>query len=352
MKVAIDTRPFENQSAQRGIGMYTSHLIRYLRRRPDVEVVELKSGRVEKDVDVVHYPWFDFYFHTLPLRKERPTVVTIHDVTPLVLTDWYPPGIKGRLRFEMQKLALKSVKMVVTDSVVTTKDVVKYLGMKKEKVKTVHLAPQDGLEGEVSEEMKGKVRRKFSLPDEFVLYVGDVNRNKNLLSLVEACKHAEISLIIVGKQAVEEKISDKEKGHVELRDLERLLGEYGNDPQVRRLGFVDTGDLAVVFGLASLYCQPSLYEGFGVPVLEAMKCGCPVLASKRGSLPEIGGAAAIYTEPTMEKLVKGIQLILGLSKTQRKRLIQEGQKQARRFSWEKTAEKMAQVYSAVMGRNY
>ena len=352
MKVAIDTRPLQNLSASRGIGVYTSHLIKYLHKSGEVEVVELKSGKVPETVDLIHYPWFDLFFHTLPLRKDKPTVVTIHDVTPLVLPEFYPPGIKGRINFELQKLALRRTDAVMTDSEVSRRDMIKYLPVRSEKVHKVHLAPQDGLEIETGDDLLTMVKEKFKLPKEFVLYVGDVNRNKNLLSLVQACKQLEIGLVIVGKQAVNDgilkQVQDDGIIHPELQDLVRLLEEYGKDPQIMRLGFVETKDLAVIYRLASLFCLPSLYEGFGVSVLEAMKCGCPVLAAKRGSLPEIGGSAAIYVEPTVDRLMKGIKMILNLSPTQRKRLIQEGQKRAMLFSWKKTAKEVLEVYKEVL----
>ena len=89
MLAAIDIRPLGNQSASRGIGMYTGHLIRYLKKIPGLEVAEIKEGELPEKTDVVHYPWFDLYFRTLPMRRKRPTVVTVHDVIPLVLKEFY-----------------------------------------------------------------------------------------------------------------------------------------------------------------------------------------------------------------------------------------------------------------------
>ncbi len=371
MKIGIDTRPLANLSATRGIGVYTSHLVRYLKKM-GVEVVEVKEGRVPEGVSLIHYPFFDLYFPTLPLIKKLPTVVTIHDVTPLVLPELYPPGIKGRIWFRLQKWSLGGVRGIITDSEVSKRDIVEQLGILKEKVETVYLAPQDGLGETPTEKTMTVVKEKYRLPEQFVLYVGDVNMNKNLISLVRACKQVELPIAIVGKQAAASNAVGTESNSVgsidkigatsnvaekigkninaEQIDLVRLKQEFGNDPKVLRLGYVPIEELGAVYRHASLYCQPSLYEGFGVSMLEAMTCGCPVVATKRGSLMEIGGKAAVYTEPEMEKLAKAIQFVIQLSPTQRKRLVQEGHKQAERFSWEQTAQQTYAVYKRAVGQ--
>lgn len=344
MRVALDTRPLQNQSASRGIGVYTSHLLKYLQKIPDLEIIELKSGK-SADIDLIHYPWFDFYYRTLPIRKSHPIVTTIHDVTPLVLKEFYPVGLRGKINFKLQKFALKNVSAVLTDSDVSRTDISRYLPVPAEKVHTVHLAAQEGLISEPSIELKKQVINKFKLFNPYILYVGDVNMNKNLISLVKACIQAQIELLIVGKQALSPNF---DHSHPENRDLALLQDKYAREPLIRRLGFVQTQDLSVLYGLATAYCQPSLYEGFGLQLLEAMQCQCPVIAAKRGSLPEIGGKAAIYVEPQTDKIAKAIEFVLDLSPTQRKRLIQEGQKQAQKFSWEKTARETFEVYVKVL----
>jgi glycosyltransferase involved in cell wall biosynthesis len=345
MVIALDTRPLHNQSAVRGIGVYTSSLIKQFKQIPNLEIIEISKGRVSDGIDLIHYPWFDFYFRTLPLSAPLPTVVTIHDVTPLVLKDFYPPGIKGRLNFQIQKYALKKVQAVITDSEVSRLDVINYLPVAENKVVTIHLAPQEGLISHPITELKHKVIQKYQLYDPYILYVGDVNRNKNLITLVEACVELKIKLLIVGKQAVN---TDYDHSHIENQDLVTLQTKYSKNQYIKTPGFVSVEELSALYNLAEAYCQPSLYEGFGVPILEAMRCGCPVIASKQGSLPEIGGSATIYTEPTREKLIKTINFVQQLSETQRIRLIQEGRKQAQKFSWKTTAQKTHQVYRDIL----
>ncbi len=181
MVVGIDTRPLANESATRGIGMYTKHLIAHLAEIEDTEVFEIKQGATPKQVELIHYPFFDLFFPTLPLWKSKPTVVTIHDVTPLVLPHLYPAGVKGKVNLVRQKAALKSVKAILTDSVASRNDIVSFLGAPLEKVFVVPLAAQDGLEGIVSEDLK-TISEKYKLPARYVVYVGDINPNKNVPS--------------------------------------------------------------------------------------------------------------------------------------------------------------------------
>lgn len=346
MHVALDVRPLSNQSAGRGIGVYTDHLRTYLQSTiPGIRVTELKDGVTPGDVDVLHYPYFDLFFLTLPLYKRKPTVVTIHDVTPLVLPELYPPGIKGKIKLQLQNFSLKTVKAVVTDSQRSKIDIVNYLKYPESRVHVVPLAPQDGLLNRVDAEIIDKVRKTYRLPTDFVLYVGDINPNKNIPTLVQACKELGIALLIAGKAAVRTKY---DKYHPENKDLVAVQKAARQDETIRLLGYVPSEELSALYHLASVYCQPSLYEGFGIPVLEAMHCGCPVVASKAGSLEEIGGTAAVYVAPSVDKIAKGIHFVLNLTGAQRQRLVQEGKKQAAKFSWEKAARETYAVYTKIL----
>jgi glycosyltransferase involved in cell wall biosynthesis len=366
MKVAIDTGPLSGGHAVRGVGVYTRNLVNQFKfkyKREGSEVTEFSGGRIPRGVEVVHYPYFDLWWRSLPLVKRKPTVVTIHDVTPLVYPEYYPPGRRGRVNLTWQKLALRGVKAVVTDSECSKRDIHKYLGVPLAKIHRVYLAGQPEVLGEVSEKKLEEVRENYKLPERFVLYVGDVNWNKNLTSLVEAVgriKNQELrikergnskletgnlKLVVVGKQAVAE---DYDREHIENLPLAEFQKSCEEGEGVLRLGFVPVEDLGAIYRLATCYSQPSYYEGFGLVILEAMSAGCPVVCTKGGSLPEIGGKAAIYTGTTAESLAKGIEVVLGLTEAQRKRLVQEGKRQAEKFSWEKCARKMVEVYGKVV----
>ncbi len=344
MIVGIDTSPLAGQSATRGIGMYTKHLVSHLAEIGETEVFEITDGEIPKQVQIIHYPFFDLFFATLPMIRKRPTVVTIHDVTPLVLPQLYPVGLKGKFNLVRQKLALRSVNAILTDSVASRNDIVKYLNVALEKVFVVPLAAQEGLDIMASDELKA-IGEKFKLPSRYVVYVGDVNPNKNLRSLVNACESIECSLLIVGKQAVNQ---DIDTNHPETQDLVWLQKKATESPYLRLLGYVETSELAGIYRMASMACIPSLYEGFGLPVLEAFSCGCPVVTTKNGSLPEVGGDAAIYAHQDSKGLAKAISFVLKLNDTNRQKLVQLGFKQAKKFSWRETADKTRSIYQQIL----
>jgi glycosyltransferase involved in cell wall biosynthesis len=340
IKVFIDKGPLKNESAFRGVGEYTRNLIEALGKQGNLELVG-----ADKNPDIVHYPYFDLFFLTLPFSKKCPTVVTIHDVIPLIFPKHYPPGIRGSLKFQLQKLSLKSVSAVITDSENSKKDIIKYLGCPKEKVFVIPLAPARGFKQSAFSIQHSAIREKYLLPEHFVLYVGDVNYNKNILGLVEACKKINIPLVIVGKQARQE---DFNREHIENQPLVQLIEEYGDEPLVKRIGFIPTNDLVTIYNLATVYCQPSFYEGFGLPILQAMACGCPVVAANTGSLPEICGNAAIMVNPNDIKSIAGGLREVVENEDLRRDLIKKGLNQVKKFSWEKTAEETIRVYERVL----
>jgi len=347
MKVAIDISPLKSAHQFRGIGAYTKQLVKALQslKVADFAVELIEKGGPAKDCDLIHYPYFDLFWTTLPLIKKRRTVVTVHDVTPLVFPKHYPPGIKGRLKLQAQKLSLRRVDAVICDSKNSKNDIFDYLNYPKEKIFVVYLAPSTEFRPIKSILKLQKVKKKYKLPSKFVLYVGDVNYHKNILGLAKACKLIGFPLVIVGKQAAEKKF---DRPHVENQPLTQLMKLYGKDPQIFRLGFVPEEDLVVIYNLATVYCQPSFYEGFGLPVIEAMACGTPVVTSQESSLPEVAGEAAVTVDPDdINDIAHGLKLALEDSDL-REDLIQRGLKQAKKFSWERTAHETYKVYQKVV----
>lgn len=341
MRIAIDVSPLKSAHKFRGVGFYTKRLIKALRliKVPDFSVRLIEQGEIPKDADLVHYPYLDLFFLSLPIKKPKPTVVTIHDVIPLIFPEHYPKGIRGWLKFQIQKFSLKRVSAVITDSKNSKGDIVRYLDFPKEKIHVVSLAP--------SKEFKPiTIKQKYNLPERFVLYVGDINWNKNVPGLVRACEELKIPLVIVGKQA---KSCDYDKTHPENQDLVWLQSAISNQQSaIIPTGFVPTKDLVTIYNLASVYCQPSFYEGFCLPVLEAMACGTPVVCSKVSSLPEVVDDVAIFVDPNdYNSIAGGIKKVIEnkkLSETLRKR----GLLQARKFSWQKTARETIRVYAKVI----
>lgn len=335
IKVGFITTPLSDSNSARGVGFYTRRLLPELKKQAsnfDIEILEIEnySQLSTLNYQLIHYPFFDLFKHTLPIFKKTKTIVTIHDVIPLEFPDHYPPGLRGRINLQLQKLALSGVEEVITDSYASVKSIHKYLQVPHNKLKLVYLAA-DPIFKKVS-----TPKNKYQLPKKFVLYVGDINYNKNIPNLVAACRLAKLPLVIVGKQAAE--LEKLDLSHPELSHLSmnhELITQHS-----LRLGFVSDSDLVDIYNLATVYCQPSFAEGFGLPVLEALACGTPVVCSNTSSLPEIAGEVATYFDPYDTKAIS--QAIL------RAMNYQLSTNYTPRFSWTKTAEQTLQVYQETL----
>lgn len=349
MKVAIDSGPLVSGHAIRGIGAHTKLLMEHLEKIEGVkvDVIDFSKNDLSK-YDITHYPSFNPFFLTLPFRKPTKRVVlTVHDLIPLIYPKHYPPGIRGRLNFFIQKILVKNVDAIITISETSKKDICRFLNVFPDKVKVIYLAPREVFREIKEPTILNEIRKKYSLPRDFVLYVGDVNYNKNLLGLAEACKLAHAPLVVVGKQAKSEEIDRK---HIENRSFIRFLNKFGGDPLVIRVGFVPDSDLAVIYNLATLYCQPSFYEGFGLAVLEAFVSGCPVVASQTQSLVEIGEPACVFFDPKNSKdMAESISTVL-TDEVLRNQLRETAKVFVKNYSWGKTARETLEVYKEVLKR--
>ena len=345
MRVAIQS--FKNTGhAGRGVGVYGEQLIKYLKEIEDVEVIEFSDINEihKKNVDVVHFLVFDLFQNTLPSNISIPSVVTVHDVTPLVFKKEYPSGIKGALNLFVQKRALKKIDKIITISNNSKKDINKHLGIDNKKIKVIYSG--FGEQFKIANDRKEQkiVRDKYKLPDRYAFYSGNVNWNKNIVGMTDACIDADLDLVIVGKS-----FEQKENiNHPEMRSYKQFLEKYENHPQVHILGFVPDGDLVAILNQATVALFVSFYEGFGFPILEAQACGVPVISAKTSSMPEIGGSGALYIDPKdIKEISCKITTVLNDEKL-RNDLIDEGLLNIKRFSWKKTAEETYQLYKDLL----
>lgn len=345
MKITIDVSPLHSTHQYRGIGSYTRNLVDAL-KKVDKKNEYLSISKDEEinqlNPDIIHYPYFDFFQLTLPLKKIKPTVVTIYDVIPLIFTKHFPPGLKGKLKLEIQKHSLRGVKAIITISENSKKDIVKYFGIAKEKIFVTYLAAGKEFKKLEIRSLKLGIKQKYQLPDTFALYVGDVNYHKNIPGLIRAMAkiNKTVSLVLAGKAFKEEELK-------ETKEIVQLIKELKLRDRIKLLGYLPESELVAVYNLATVYCQPSFYEGFGLPVLEAMACGCPVVTANTGSLPEICGSAAVMIDPyDVSDIARGINRAVE-NKSIRNDLINKGFKQVNKFSWEKTAQKTLAVYNQV-----
>lgn len=345
LKVLIDTSPLGNANAVRGVGMYTRLLLDYLAK---IEKIELFSSTTEikkgDSLDLVHYPFYDLFFSTLPLIQTKPTVVTVHDVIPLIFPDFYKPGKKGMIKFFKQKVALKKVDGIITDSQTSKMDIIDHLGIDPEKVHVVPLAANPYLKAQ-EEKIINRVRREYRLPSSYILYVGDINYNKNIPQLIKSLKYLphNVKLVCVGKSFYPHEIPEWQ-----WIETQMAMSEVENRVKfITNVNTDDISDLAAIYSGAIAYVQPSLYEGFGLPVLEAMQCKTPVVSAKNSSLIEVGGEEVVFVEPQAEDIARGVEEVLGWSKTKRIEKSRSAFKWSQKYSWEKTAKETARVYKLV-----
>lgn len=345
IKVRLDTSPLQTGHERRGIGVYTRLLEQYLSAEPDITLIS--NHKNNGQVDLVHYPFFDFFFPTLPIKPWLKTVVTIHDVIPLIYPNQYPAGKKGALILTKQRFALKFVSAVITDSEVSRYDIHQHLKTPLDKIFVVHLAGQPEL-SPANETLIKQVKKKFGLKKPYALYVGDINFNKNLPQLIKMLKYLpeEIQLVCFGKAMRES----------DIPEWKAIITQAALSNVESRICFIsdvkpdDFSTLAALYSGSLCYVQPSLYEGFGLPVLEAMQCATPVVVSNSASLPEISGDAGLLVDPEAEALADGVLKVFNYSTSVRQKNISLGITHANTFSWKRTAQNTIDVYRKVLNR--
>jgi glycosyltransferase involved in cell wall biosynthesis len=333
IKVSIATG---NHSKGRGVGIYGESLSRALQKSPELSLTD-------KNPDLIHYPFFDLFFHTLPDEKGKPVIVTIHDLTPLVLSSRYPKGIHGTINLFRQWLSLRRVTAIITDSQNSKNDIARIFRISPDKIFVTPLAVSDDYQKVPTIKQLLEVKEKYNLPNKFVLTLASgPNPNKNLPSLAEATDRLGTPLVIAGGGMLQE---IKGPVHPELIDLVRLQ-VYNH---IIYPGRISNAEFNAMLHMANLYVHPSLYEGFGLPLLEAMTAGCLVVSSNTSSSPEIYHDNAITFNPQkLKSMERAIKKALALTPTQKAKQIDEAREKSKQFSWKKTAKLTLAVYQEVL----
>ena len=269
------------------------------------------------EVDLVHCTTL------IPLATKRPMVATVHDVAFLHYPEFFTR--RGNRVFRRSIAALKSRAAKVLCSSSATLNDLRDLGFSEERLRFVPLGVRGAV---VTDEDRARVREKLSLPKEYLLFVGTLEPRKNLERLVTAlAMDANLPpLIVAGLDG---------------------WGEMGNvsGGDVRFVGYVDEWNLPALYDQASVLCYPSLWEGFGLPILEAMSHGTPVVTSSGTSTEEVAGGAAVLVEPTsVEDILRGIREALN----SRADLSSRGRTRAAAATWTNTARETAAVYDEVL----
>lgn len=350
MRIAISTQPLSSGHKTRGVGVYTRELITALKKNNSVSIQEFSNVReIPQEADLVHFTNFDPFFITLPLFIKKPFVVTVHDFIPLVFPEHFKRGIRGEFKWQIQKWSISRASRIITDSNNSKNDVIKILHRPADTTDVVALAPSSAFTKPISTDAVKRVTMKYSLPKRFVVYVGDINWNKNILGLLNAWQ----ILIAKGAMRSGEKLflvgqaflSDSK----EAKTIDTYIKKFHLELSVMRLGRISDDDLPALLSQSVMCVLPSYYEGFGLPVLEAMKAGTVVIATHGGSLKEIAGPSFICDPNDRESIARKIEEAFSLSQLKREELIREGHTWADKFSWDRVAHETIAVYNRALG---
>lgn len=287
-----------------------------------IEVPRILNGILP---DVFHAPSI-----AAPLLQRFPTVITIHDLIPFIFPKYYPRH--SLLYLPVLKAVAKKAGLILVPSESTQEDVVKILKISPEKIRITPEGPEKIFNPRAAEAEKEAVQRNFKLTENFFLTVVNPRPHKNfaeLLKAFSALKEKNITLTVVGQ------VSDK--------DL-KLTTRAGLEKRVFFLGDVPDNVLAVLYQTALAFVFPSLYEGFGLPVLEALACGAPVICSNSSCLPEVVGDAGLMIDPKNSSSITEAMKEIIKNSSLREQLIVKALKRASLFSWEKTAELTLKAY--------
>ena len=347
-----------------GSGQYICQLTAALREVTpdlDVELVEPRSrsdfgkvwfeqigfpravARMKADVAFVPY-WAP------PLRCAVPIVCTIHDVIPLALPQ-YRGAIKHRVYSSLARAASAGARAILTDSEHSKRDILRLLPVQPDRVSVVPLAADPGLTPNVRQVDGARVRERYNLPEGYVLYLGGFDPRKNIETLLQVftwCGDTighEYQLVINGM--ADDRVTTNAGGKTTLG---QLVADLELTDVVRLIGRVADEDKPAVLALARCFLFTSAYEGFGLPPLEAMACGVPVVGSNASSLPEVVGNAGMLVEPLNARRMAGSVIAVCTDDELHDRLAQRALLRAAQFTWQRTALETAVVLRAACRR--
>jgi glycosyltransferase involved in cell wall biosynthesis len=288
----------------------------------------------QNPVDIYHTQYITPFF----VPRKIKIITTIHDIS----FNFFPRLIKfSDLLFlkTLIPLSLRRADKVIAVSHFTKNEIVKHYKTSPEKIEVAPNAASDSFSRKIfsSEELE-KARKKYALPEKFILYLGTLQPRKNIPFLIKGYgkirdKIPSVKLVIAGR-----------KGHNFDKRISMVIKKHRLENDVIFPGFIDEKDKPMLFSLASTFVFPSLYEGFGIPLLEAMGQGIPVLCSDIPSFREVGGKAAVYFNPLALDDLAGKLYNVFVDQKLRQNLIEKSKQQLKLFSWAKSAEKLIRVY--------
>jgi glycosyltransferase involved in cell wall biosynthesis len=371
VKIAIDARKWRDY----GIGTYVRNLVRHLAQLDRettyflfcdpadeatlrdlaanfVPVVDSSRGYRLREhvsipmklrrlgVDLLHSPHY-----VLPLLCRRRAVVTIHDCIHLLFPQYLPNRMALTYAQRMMGHAVKASALVFTVSEASRRDILRfYPHADPERLQVVPNAIDPTILEHPGEEEMERVKERYQIRGRFVLYAGNIKPHKNLERLIAAFAllkqrpgHEDLKLLIIGDETSK------------YSSLRRRVETAGVRHDVRFFGFVPDYTLSALYRLAAVFAFPSLYEGFGLPPLEAMSTGTPVVTSRISSLPEVVGDAAVLVDPySVEDIADGLDRVLS-DEALRATLVERGHARVAQFSWERSVRAIHDGYMKVLG---
>jgi len=365
MRIAFDGTTL--RPGRTGVGYYTEHLLHHLAQEAaGDEIVVVSNCPVETaaplppSVRVVTSSWrlprlvwmqtlaplllkqlrIDVAHFTngmVPVWSRVPTVVTIHDMSLTLLPKYHPPR-RVLLNRPLVDLAARRADAIITVSQSAAHDITRLYGLAPDRVHVVHEAAAPAFCRITDTSELDRVRRRYDLADRIILYVGTIEPRKNLPKLIEgfARRHKAgdlpHQLVCVGPYGW---LSG---------DIEQQIDRLQIADAIRFTGYVPFADLPVFYNLAEMFVFPSVYEGFGLPVIESMACGTPVITGHVPALDEVGGAAVEQVAPLDGESLGDAMVMLGRDGERRRRLSTLGLERARTFSWERAARETLEIY--------
>ena len=284
------------------------------------------------NIDLMFYP-----DHTSSLwSKKIAQAIVLHDLAPIAM-----PGTFNRFRRLYKQLAIahsvQDAKVILTDSYATKAEALRFFPGIGPKINVVHLGLENSIERVTNQELLSNIRKRYALQDPFLLFVGTLEARKNVPRIIKAFAHGRRkfgwnhTLVLAGTMGY---------GYKEIK---RTIIEEHVHENITLTGYIRDEELYGLYSLADIFIYPSLYEGFGFPPLEAMRCGCPVIVSNTTSLPEVVGDAGLYINPYDEtSMITQINCLIQ-DDILKRNLIQKGKERSVQFTWEKTVKNTLDV---------
>ncbi|MFY1046244.1 glycosyltransferase family 4 protein [Chryseobacterium sp. GP-SGM7] len=365
MKIAFDAKRFFHNAS--GLGNYSRDLVRILSQYfPENEYFLLNKNKSERGSDILENPNVQFVetskgtmsrqfkmgkdaqrqnadiFHglsgELPLKWDKKPIkkiVTIHDLIFVRYPQYYS-FFDRKIHFWKFKKAANSADKIIAISEQTKRDIIQFLKIPESKIEVIYQGCHKAFKEHQSDELTQQTKKKFRLPERFILNVGTIEDRKNLLNIVKAIKGTNIPLVVIGKKTKY------------FRKIEDFIQKNKLEKQVYFLEGVSMDELAVIYKLADIFIYPSFFEGFGIPVIEALFSKTVAVTSNTSCLPEAGGPDSVYIDPNNYLDIQSKIKFLWDNESERKRRADKGFEFVQKFNDEPIANQIMNLYKKIL----